>query len=256
MLRVTTLDPTQPTDGSPDANITTAPVEEQTTPKRDGVQHRIDELTAQLRDSQRQAAEAQAAAQQAMQLAAQNFAQSARPPPPAPPQLTVDIPEGMDPAAASFFKNLTSSFQQAMAAQQQSFQQALAQTQGATQQQMANFQLQNMLAQETPEVQRMASQLLADWQRRGLQGFEAKDAIIYARGALGVGKAPAQRGVPASAEDHTIPGGALPPNPVRTNVPAALPDAVLNKMSLAQREAYLAKRLQLQGGIDQPIIFD
>lgn len=255
------MDNAQSTDGSPGANNSTdqedgQPVVQPT--DQNGAQARINELVARTKAAEQRADDAQRAAQEAMALAARSIPQAVAPQGPAP--LSIEIPEGMDPAQAQFFKQLTAGFQAQLQAQSKATQEALAQVGRQSQQQMANMQLQGMLAQEAPEVQKMAADLLADWQRRGLQGFEAKDAIIYARGSLGA-PAPGRRGPPppnGEADDHLTPGASGVPQSRGVSIQAALPDDVIAKMPLAKQEAYWAKRVAAQSGnkLDVPIIYD
>lgn len=226
-----------------------------------GVQKRIDEMTAQLHEARRAAQEAQNAAMEAMSLAARSQ-QAPPPPPPQAPTFKVAIPDGMDPAAARFFQDLTGQFQSAMEFQRQATEKALAQVAAQSGQQSSHLQLQMRLASEPPAVQDMAQKLMADWQRSGKSGWAPEDAISFSRYNLGlpntrVRTTQVQAGGGA-AEEHIIPSGGAPtPNPRGQTLAAPLSDAILNRMTPAAQEAYWAKRIAAQsnGKTDVPIEF-
>jgi hypothetical protein len=78
----------------------------------------------------------------------------------------------------------------------------LAQRSGAT-------ELQIQLQHEDPKVAQRATQLMSDWQRAGLNGWQPKDAIVYARGEIYSNPA-ALRAAAAEAERQRFNAG----NPV------------------------------------------
>lgn len=226
-----------------------------------GVQKRFDEMTRQLHDAERRAAEAQNAAMEAMSLAARSQ-QAPVAPAPQTPTFKVEIPAGMDPAAAQFFGQLTNQFQAALDHQRLATEKAMAQLGAQTGQQSAHLQLQMRLASEPPAVQDMAQKLMADWQRSGKSGWAPEDAISFTRYQLGLpntrlNTVKTQTGGGA-AEDHNIPSpGANTPAPRGQQLAAPLSDQVLAKMSPVQREQYWAKRIAAQsnGKTDVPIEF-
>lgn len=237
-----------PADITPGADTTNQPP--------DSVKQRFSELA-----EARKQAEARAAQQEQLvaQLIAQNRQLMERSAPSAVPQaptpLTVEIPEGMDPATANFFQKLTQGFQTQLEAANKRTEQLVAQSTQGVQAQVAMTEMQLALANQPPQVAQLAQQLYQQWQANGYTGWKPSDAITFARGQLGVGGGQPPPGAQRPDPSHAFtPGGAPPPNPRQgTQLPPELPPEQLAKMSLAQEEAYWRKRLEAQGGVDQPI---
>lgn len=255
------MDNAQPTEATPDASTNGADGA-QATPTKDGAQQRIDQLTAQLHDERRAREAAQIAANEAMAANARMLGQTAPPPPPAVPEFNIPIPDGMDPAQAAFFQNLTKGFQAQLAAQAKATEVALGRIAGQSAAQTAQLALNQKLTAEPAEVQELAVKLMNTWQREQKSGWLPEDAISFARYNLGLPntRAPRREAAPnGNADDQLTPGGAPPP-PVAAGVKlaAALPDAVLARMTPAAQEAYWAKRVAAQsnGHVDSPIIYD
>jgi hypothetical protein len=255
------MDNAQPTEVSPDATTNGAdgaPVVPPAVPE--GVQKRFDELTAQLREAERRAADAATANQQMMANFMAQQAQAQRPQAPAgPPQF--QVPEGVDPALAQMFQGLHQTFQTQLQQMQQQNQQAIQQVGRMTQQTTAQMALQNELAMQPQQVQQMATQFFQQWQQQGKTGWEPKDAVDMARYHLGLPKVSvANRPLAPGGFAPLTPGGAgSPPPAVQVQGPGdRLPDAVVERMAPAARLAYEEGRMkkwspQTQG--DVPIVY-
>lgn len=219
-------------------------------------QQRIGELTGTIKEQKDALARQQEVIQQLMAAQAQIQAQIAannRPAAPAAPQIPqLQLPEGVDPTVASLFQQQTQVFQQMLAQQQQQTEALIQQTAGQQRMTVAQLELQTALNGQPVEVQQLAQKLYMDWQRSGNTGWAPKDAVIYARGQLGITGQPVRQ-THANVETVTPGGSVQPPTTQGQALPPPLPPEALQKMSLAQEEAYWRKRLEAQGGVDQPI---
>lgn len=240
----------QPEDITPPGSQSTQPTK---------FQERIGELTSTIKQQQDALTRSEETQRQLMATIAQiQAAQAAQNRPaqePAIPQL--QVPEGADPTMVSLLQQQQAMFQKMLADQAARTEQMVGQATARTAQTTAQLELQAALAGQPEAVQKEATRLFGMWQNANLTGWAPKDAVIYARGALGItGAAPAR---PGNQTIETItPGGSTQAAPIPgqggTPLPAPLPDEVLARMSLAQTEAYWRKRLEAQGGVDQPLL--
>lgn len=139
-----------------------------------GVQKRIDELTAKYHAAERIAQEAQARAQQSTELLAQMMSRPQEPQVRQEPQL--QVPEGMDEATARYMQAL---FERTLDARVKPLMAQLQGVQGAT----AAQQAQQAAQAFGDKVAQRSAQLAAQWQAAGLHNvFKPDDAAIYALG--------------------------------------------------------------------------
>lgn len=256
------MDNAQPTEGSPDATTNSADgapaVQPPTVPE--GVQKRFDEMTAQLREAERRAADATLANQQMMAnfMAQQSAAQQRQQAPAGPPQF--QVPEGVDPALAQMFQSMNTAFTARLEQMQNQTQQAIQQTARQMGQTTAQMALQQELSMQPPNVQQMASQFFQQWQQTGKTGWEPKDAVDMARYHLGLPKvSAANRPLAPGGFAPLTPGGAGSPSPaVQVQGPGErLPDEVIARMNPAARLAYEEGRMKKWGAgtPDVPIVY-
>lgn len=223
------------------------------------VQQRIAEITAEKKAALERASALEETNRQLMAQFSQAMAQmqvQRQPEPQAPAVPQFQIPEGMDPGVASLFQQQQAAFQAMLAQSQKQTEAIVAQATGRVAQTTAQLQMEQALNGQPPEVRQLATRLFMDWQRAGNTGWAPQDAIIYARGQLGV-TGPAAR-VP-SDPNTVVPGGSTPGAMVAAGqmpgqIPPPLSDEAISKMTLSQEEAYYRKRLEAQGGVDQPLL--
>lgn len=196
-----------------------------------GIQHRIDQLTARYHEAERRNAELQGRFEAQQQMMLQQMQQAQQPQP-------------RDP-----FEHLPEDYRDAArAAAQAAERQAAARIQQLEQrygQQLAAMQLQNAIQGQPPQVAQMAQQLYANWQRAGHTGWTPQDAVIYARGQLGI---PAQQAaVPTPPPDPFggsfthLPQSAPPPPPARPGAPNAAPPPDIESDPVAAAAYYEQK---------------
>lgn len=242
-------DNTQSAEQTPDGSNVNTNTQPPAVPP--GVQARIDELTAQFRSAQQTINQQQQAMAELMAAQAAQLRQAPQPQQPQAP--VIQLPEGTDPAIAQAFNALSTGFQNQLLESQKRIEALVGQSVGQVRQSQETMELQAMLSKERPEVADMATKLLNDWRRQGFTGFVAKDAVIYARGALGA-QAPTQ--THQTAEPTTMMTGTSTPNPVKGQLPPPPPPEVMSKWTPAAQEQYWAKRLAAQGGhVDQEIVY-
>ena len=114
---------------------------------------------------------------------------------------------------------------------------------GSVRQSQVQTEMQQAVQGVDPTVAKEAQKLYVEWQKAGLQGWKPADAVIYAKGQLALAnEAVARRQQPNGQGEQQY--GASAPNPVvQTRLPPPKSDAEVNKMSLAQQEAYWAGRV-------------
>jgi hypothetical protein len=145
----------------------TNPVQNQPNPPPpvNGAEARINELTAQMREFQRQASEAQRRNDELTMILVQNAARPQEPIAPAP-----ELP----PELQAGFNHYLNPIQKQIQQMQQQFQN-----------QFATMQLQTVTQGQDPRVQKRAAELLQAWSQKGLTGqFTPEDAVRYAKGEL------------------------------------------------------------------------
>lgn len=257
------MDPTQSPEGQPVAPTNGADGAQPQTPNP--VQQRIDELTGQFRETQRQLVEQQNLNQRMMadMLARQNAPVA----PTAPSVPTLQIPEGMDPTMAAFLKAQNDAWAGQFAAMQKQTQELVANTARQSAMSTAQLAFQQAVVGEDPRVAQRAATLLNAWQSDPrFQGWTPKDAIIYARGELGVpapgamqpGGRPLQQVFQQGGQTFNpfTPGGAPPPNTTQEQGPGErLPDVVLDRMHPKARAEYEESRMAKWGKEGQPIVY-
>lgn len=134
----------------------------------DGIQKRIDELTAKAYQAQRMAEEASAREAKLMELLVNQHAQPA----PAPQQPEFNIPDNVDPEQVRIIENIVRRTTAQYESKQAQFEQFLSQQ-----------RLQQAAAQvNDPGIADAASRIYADWNKRSLKGWNPEDALVYAAG--------------------------------------------------------------------------
>lgn len=157
----------QPAAEAPAAQVETPAVAAPQTNQFDGIQKRIDELTARYHDSERRASEMLSAKDQ--QIAQLANALSARLQPQTPDPLEGIHPDDRRKVEAIMtpqlrrIEEMTARLDAVMA--QQRFEQATQQV-------------------GDDRVATIAKDLMADWRRRGLPGWTPEDAVIHAQGIV------------------------------------------------------------------------
>lgn len=200
-------------------------------PARSRYQERIDELTRARHEAERQAqAQAAALAEKDAQVARllEMVAQRA-PAVQAAPTIEVE-PEVRQRVEA------------VVNPQVQALEQRLAQMTAKLEHQ----EFQTLAAKEDPRVMQQAQKLMADWKRGGYSGWEMKDALIYARGMLGVAETAQvtqsrnERGQFAASAQNVMASQSAPPPPAPTK--AGLP-ADIDRRPLEEQLALYEKHL-------------
>lgn len=224
-----------------DGNVTVPPAQAPDAAQPDvsqqsGIQKRIDELTAQMRQAQEQNTQLlSTVTQQAAQLAQfmQQGQKANEPQQPADPFANVDWTDA-------------NSVKQAFVQSQQTVEQKFARQYQQLQAQMQQNEVLSVAAQfgvKDPAVVQYAQQAVQYWQQKGVP-MNAMDAIRYAAGQAALGQLPqSQFGRPAQGAPHMptqLPGSA--PAPRGNGAPKGLPQN-FDSLSLDQQEALLEKHL-------------
>lgn len=240
--------------GGADFAITEAPVEQ--APAADSpINKRFAELTGTIKEQREALARQQETTANLLATIAQLQQVNHRPAPvepqaPALPQ--IQLPEGVDPSIGHLFQQQQAAFAKILEQSQKQTQELVQQAVRPFAAQTQNLELQQVLTGQPAEVQKLAQELYATWQRNGNTGWVPKDAVVHARGLLADRMGAGRRQI----EDQTVPGGSVAPATVPgggQQIPT-LPDHVVEKMTLSQMEAYYRKRLEAQGGVDQPLL--
>ena len=225
----------QPTDNAP------------AEPQNEGVQARINELTAKMREQERQNAELQSKLMeqmaQSVQLAQQ--AQRAVAPPPAPVDPLAQFKDTLDPTAMQ-------AIQAAVAETQRRMEAMYAPRLAAQDAQLAAMAVHSEAAaipNLPKEVSSRAAQLAAQWRQAGIN-YPPGDALNFALGEYQRGQlvkaAPVVGYDPRNAmPQNVIPGYTPPP---QTQAPRALPNN-FEQLNRAQQNA----ALEAAGIADQPM---
>lgn len=179
---------------------------DQATNSNPGVEARINQLVAEREEARRQAMELQTASQQKEMQYLQmleRMSQQQRPP--------LEEQQPIDPALDAAMKRYLAPMQQQFA--QMSHQIA---------QQQAQLQFAQTAAQEDPRVVAQAQKLMAQWKQEGKTGWGAPDALVFARGMLGVAPPSAnnnaRNNMNAFALGGNTPNSAPPPAVAPTKV--------------------------------------
>lgn len=195
---------------------------------QNGINARIGELTAKMREYERVAQAKDAQLQEALMMLArqQQTQQEASQP---------QLPEGMDPSMATAFQQM---LQQQLAPFQQQFA-------GLQQQLMLTKVQQVALPTDPPEVRSRAEQLIGYWQQKGIRQFNVEDALMFARGEH-FSKAPPQSQTQANPMNQfaqqTMTGQMPPPSVNVQQGPPPLP-ANFDSMPEEQQLQLLEQRL-------------
>jgi hypothetical protein len=136
-----------------------------------GVEVRINQLVAEREEARRQM---EALQSQAQQREAQYLAMLER--------MSTQQAQAAQPAAPEIDPALAA----AMAHYMKPLQDQFAQVQHQLYQQNAQMQFQQRASQEDPRVVQKAQELLSQWKQTGKTGWNPEDALVFARGILGV----------------------------------------------------------------------
>lgn len=169
-----------------------------------GVQRRIDELTAARREAERKANELQSQmiAMQAQTLQAMQRAMPAPAPSPQDLELQEALAE-MDPRQRRVFEHM---LEQRVA--------PLQSTLSAFREQTALAEMQAERNKYSPETQQLADRLMQNWKANGNTGWLPKDALVHAAGMVlsngGDPRATVQQTKPKNAAATVLPGASAP----------------------------------------------
>lgn len=203
---------------------------------------RFAELTAIINGQKEQVAQSQALVQQLLSSQAQlqqQLTQNHRAP--EPQGFQIQLPDGVDPVLAQTLQGMTQAFQKTLEEQNKKTHELIQQAVGGVRMTQEQMELQQAVQGQPKEVGELANRLYHQWRQAGNTGWTPQDAVVYARGKLGVAgqTAPGRQTI-----EHVTPGGAPPPSPNSgQGLPPPLPDEVIRKMSLKQQEDYWAKRV-------------
>lgn len=180
----------------------------------EGIERRIGQLTAARYDAERRAAELQGRYEALQQVVMQQSQQPA----PQPADPWANLPEEHREVARAVVPQLN-----------QQWERRMQQMDARYRQELGALQLQAAVATQPPQVQQLASQLYQDWQRTGRTGWTPQDAVIYARGHLGIpSQQPAAPQPPAdpfaTPTYRPLPNSTPPPPAAARGAPQQPPD--------------------------------
>lgn len=196
-----------------------------------GVEVRINQLVAEREEARRQM---EALQTQAQQRETQYLAMLER--------MSTQQAQAAQPAAPEIDPALAAAMQHYLKPMQEQF----AQVQQQLYQQNAQMAFQQRAQQEDPRVVQQAQTLLAQWKRDGKTGWNPEDALVFARGILGVATT-AQQNRDAlgrfNAGAQGLPGQSAPPPAVTPRTVVELDRSSTDNRYLESQAAQLEKSL-------------